>query len=109
MDTPERLEEKVRPIMDKQMLYLRENFTQEFGGTVNHIVESKLEQSKEQLLDVIYPVLGQMITKFIRLQFQALKDALDPAALLNPEKLIPTLARCREYRLQRQGAIPCGG
>jgi|AntRauTorckE5430_2_1112549.scaffolds.fasta_scaffold01463_4 hypothetical protein len=77
LDTPERLEEKVRPIMDKQMLYLRENFTQEFGGTVNHIVESKLKQSKEQLLDVIYPVLGQMITKFIRLQFQALKNRID--------------------------------
>lgn len=77
LDTPERLEEKVRPIMDKQMIYLRENFTHEFGGTVNHIVESKLEQSKEQLLDVIYPVLGQMVTKFIRLQFQALKDRID--------------------------------
>jgi uncharacterized protein YuzB (UPF0349 family) len=77
LDTPERLEEKMRPIMDKQMLYLRENFIQEFGGTVGNIVESKLEQSKEQLLDVIYPVLGQMITKFIRLQFQALKDKID--------------------------------
>lgn len=77
LDTPEQLEEKMRPIMDKQMEYLRQNFTNEFGGTVNGIVESKLEQSKEQLLDVIYPVLGQMITKFISLQFQALKDRID--------------------------------
>ncbi|WP_346836667.1 FAD-linked oxidase C-terminal domain-containing protein [Microbulbifer sp. SAOS-129_SWC] len=37
-------------------------------------------------------------------QFLALKQALDPPALLNPGKLIPTLAHCREYRaLRRQG------
>lgn len=77
LDTPERLEEKMRPIIDKQLVYLRENFTGEFGSTVNGIVESKLEQSKEQLLDVIYPVLGQMISKYINLQFQALKDRID--------------------------------
>lgn len=77
LDTPDQLEEKMRPIMDKQMEYLRQNFRNEFGGTVDGIVESKLEQSKEQLLDVIYPVLGQMITKFISLQFQALKDRID--------------------------------
>lgn len=31
-------------------------------------------------------------------QFQALKDALDPGAILNPGKNIPTLKRCQEYR-----------
>ncbi len=77
LDTPEKLEEKMRPIMEQQLGYLRTNFKKEFGGSVDNIVEMKLEQSKEQLLDVIYPVLGQMITKFIGLQFQALKDRID--------------------------------
>lgn len=77
LDTPEQLEEKMRPIMDKHMVYLRNNFKNEFGGTVNTIVESKLEQSREQLMDVIYPILGQMISKYINLQFQALKDKID--------------------------------
>jgi len=77
LDKPERLEEKVRPIMEKQLSYMKENFNKEFGGKVDAIVENKLEASKEQLLDVIYPVLGQMIRKFINLQFQALKDRID--------------------------------
>jgi glycolate oxidase len=29
--------------------------------------------------------------------FMAVKRAFDPACLLNPEKVIPTLARCAEY------------
>ena len=35
-------------------------------------------------------------------QFRALKRALDPEQLLNPDKQIPTLARCQEYRALRQ-------
>ena len=35
-------------------------------------------------------------------QFRAIKRALDPHALLNPDKQIPTLARCQEYRALRQ-------
>lgn len=77
LDKPERLEEKVRPIMENQLTYMKDNFNKEFGEKVDAIVETKLEASKEQLLDVIYPVLGQMIRKFINLQFQALKDRID--------------------------------
>jgi glycolate oxidase len=35
-------------------------------------------------------------------QFRRLKQAFDPAGLLNPGKLIPTLRRCQEYRSIRQ-------
>ena len=31
-------------------------------------------------------------------QLNAIKDALDPHALLNPGKGVPTLKRCQEYR-----------
>jgi glycolate oxidase len=41
-----------------------------------------------------------------RAAFQAVKDAFDPAALLNPGKLIPTLARCAEYgRMRVHGGV----
>jgi hypothetical protein len=77
LDTPERLEEKVRPILDQRVKHLKSNFSKEFGEEVSALVEWKIEQSKDQLLDVIYPVLGQMIRKFMVLQFQALKDRID--------------------------------
>jgi len=38
--------------------------------------------------------------------FHRLKQAFDPDGLLNPGKAIPTVARCREYRLTRGGALP---
>ena len=44
--------------------------------------------------------INQMCVQFSRAEldmFMAVKRAFDPACLLNPEKVIPTLARCAEY------------
>ena len=54
--------------------------------------------------------INQMCVQFNRDEldiFLAVKRAFDPACLLNPEKVIPTLARCAEYGKMHvhQGAI----
>ena len=55
--------------------------------------------------------INQMCVQFSRDEldlFLAVKRAFDPACLLNPEKVIPTLARCAEYGKMHVhgGAIP---
>ena len=37
----------------------------------------KLRESRDELLDVLYPVLGKMIKKYISQQFQEIKDTID--------------------------------
>jgi len=44
--------------------------------------------------------IGQMCVQFNRVeltQFHAIKEAFDPAGLLNPGKAVPTLRRCAEF------------
>jgi glycolate oxidase len=53
--------------------------------------------------------LNQMCTQFTdaeRAAFEAVKRAFDPAGLLNPGKVIPTLHRCAEYgRMKVSGGV----
>ncbi|MEA3291542.1 MAG: FAD-linked oxidase C-terminal domain-containing protein, partial [Pseudomonadota bacterium] len=55
--------------------------------------------------------IGQMCVQFSdheRAQFHALREAFDPERLLNPDKAIPTLARCAEFNAMHvhHGELP---
>ncbi len=68
---------KVNPIIEDHMTFLRHNFPKEYSSIVNRIIEQKLKDSQQEILDVVYPVMGKMINKYINLQFQQLKESID--------------------------------
>lgn len=77
LDDPVLLSEKVSPILDQQLDFLKQNFPKEYEEAVDQIVKRRLEESQEEILNVIYPVLGKMIKKYITHQFQLMKDNID--------------------------------
>lgn len=77
LNTPGELKKKVNPIFEERMVQLKKSFPLEFGEMMNKMIEVKLKASEEQLLNIIYPVLGQMIRKYIAHQFEAMKESID--------------------------------
>ena len=77
LDDPALLSQKVTPIISEQLDFFKKNFPVEFRIAVEDIVAQKLESSKEELLEVIYPTLGLMVKKYIQHQFQLLKDGIE--------------------------------
>ncbi len=77
IEDPVLLSEKIRPIIEERMLFFKENFPKEFKVTVDKMIEVKLKASQEEILDVIYPVMGKMIKKYVNHQIQMLKDSID--------------------------------
>jgi len=77
IDDPALLSEKVSPIIEKRMNFFKENFPKEFKITVDKMIEKKLKASQEEILDLIYPVMGQMIKKYVNHQIQMVKDTID--------------------------------
>ena len=73
----ERLSEKVSPIVEKHLDFLKENFPVEFRRAVEKIVDRRIKQSQEALINIIYPRLGRMIQKYIAHQFQLLKEKIE--------------------------------
>lgn len=71
------LEQKINPILEDHIEFLRKNFPKEYAQIVNKMVEQKIKASQTEIVEAIYPVLGGMITKFINFKFQELKDNID--------------------------------
>lgn len=71
------LAEKINPIVEDHLTFLRQNFPKEYAKIVNRMVEQKLKTSQTEILDVIYPVMGKMINKYITYQFQEMKDSIN--------------------------------
>jgi len=77
LDNQDELAERISPIVDYKINLLKQKFPKEFQLAVNQIVEKKMKESQEEILDLIYPVLGKMIKKYIVHQFDEIKEKLD--------------------------------
>jgi hypothetical protein len=77
IDEKHLLADKINPIVEEHLAFLRQNFPREYASVVNRLIEQKLKASQTEILDVIYPVMGKMIGKYIGHQFQELKNSID--------------------------------
>jgi hypothetical protein len=73
----EKLSEKVVPIIEEQMDFLKKNFPREFALVVDDMIDKRIKSSQTELLDTMYPVLGQMIKKYITHQIEQLKESIE--------------------------------
>jgi len=76
-EQPAYLKEKISPIFEEQLTLLKQNFPKEYEATVNQLIEEKLKNSQEEIVNLIYPTLGKMVKKYVTLQIQSFKDAVD--------------------------------
>lgn len=73
----EALKVHVAPIIEDRLDLMKQNFPEEYGEILDKQIAEKLEKSKDELLNLIYPMMGQMVKKFVVQQMQILKDKVD--------------------------------
>ena len=77
LDNSEKLAEKINPIVEIHMENLKRKFPKEYKKQVEKIIDRKLKSSRDELLNLIYPVMGKMFKKFVAHQFDLLKEQVD--------------------------------
>lgn len=77
LNNEEKLSKKIDPILKNHVEDIRNEFDGTYGKEVELIVVKTLENSPELLLKVISPMLGQLIKKYIAVQFQILRESID--------------------------------
>lgn len=73
----DKLSEKVVPIIEQQLEEYEQRFPAAYRSVVDNIIERKLKESQEDLLNLLYPILGTMIRKYIAQQLQQLKENIE--------------------------------
>jgi hypothetical protein len=73
----DRLRAHLSPILEEQMDFIRQNFPAEYRAVVRDLVDDRIRESQGEIVDVLYPVLGNLIKKYIDRQIQLLKENVE--------------------------------
>ncbi len=77
IEQQEKLTERVKPIIDKEVAHIKSNFSDTFGGEVDVEFDKKFSESEDLILTIISPMMGKLIKKYISLEIQQLKEKID--------------------------------
>lgn len=77
LDKKERLSEKVNPLIDDKLLKYTEDIPEKLGPTITESLKNEISNSKDQVVDALYPIIGKMIKKFIQQEFKLLSEKIN--------------------------------
>ncbi|MEM1220371.1 MAG: hypothetical protein AAGH79_15725, partial [Bacteroidota bacterium] len=77
IDDPDLFKTRVEPIIREELERLRLGSPKQYRKVIEQIIEEKIQTSQQEIIQVIYPMLGSMIQKYIRLQFKQLRESLE--------------------------------
>ncbi|MEM6700376.1 MAG: hypothetical protein AAF599_18370 [Bacteroidota bacterium] len=77
LDDQEKLSQKISPILEERIAFLKQEFPTEFKAIVDDLIEEKLKASQQEILDVIYPVMGKMIKYYFQHKFVLLRECIN--------------------------------
>ncbi|OEK06957.1 hypothetical protein [Roseivirga misakiensis] len=73
----EKLEERVNPILVDQNGALKNNFSQLFGPQITESIRKQIKESQDEVVEVLYPIIGRMIKKYITSEIEKLSEKVD--------------------------------
>lgn len=75
--TQENLSKEISPIVEEHLEFLKNNFPHEFKVVVDRMITKKIQDSREEIVNAIYPEVGKMIKKYVNHQIQMLKEGIE--------------------------------
>ena len=67
----------LEPHLDRKLSEFRKDFPIEYQRLVWQMIDEKIEGSQEKIVETIYPVMGQVIRKYVEHQFQAFRESIE--------------------------------
>lgn len=73
----DQLEERVAPILSDQEAKMQRNFPALFGPQITESIKKQIKESQDEVVEVLYPIIGRMIKKYITSEIEKLSEKVD--------------------------------
>ena len=73
----DQLETRVSPIIEDRQNKLQQNFPVLFGPQITESIRRQIKESQEEVIEVLYPIIGRMIKKYITTEIEMLNERVD--------------------------------
>ncbi len=73
----DQLEERVGPIIEDQEAKMQRNFPALFGPQITESIKKQIKESQDEVIEVLYPIIGRMIKKYITSEIEMLSERVD--------------------------------
>lgn len=91
IEDADRLRIRVEPLVDEKVGEIKQNFRQIFGREMKETIKLQMEDSKDEYIDALYPMIGKIVSKYVSHQFSEMMEninkKLDSAFSLKKLKL----------------------
>ncbi|MFD0963363.1 cell envelope biogenesis protein OmpA [Pseudofulvibacter geojedonensis] len=77
IEEQKKLAKKVDPIIDKKLEKYTHDIPEKLGPTITQSLKNEIANSKDQVVDALYPIIGKMIKKYIQQEFKILSEKIN--------------------------------
>ncbi len=76
----EKLSEKVNPIIWEELERFKSEIPQNLGPAITESLKNEIKNSRDDVVEALYPILGKMIKKYISQEMKVLSEKVNDAA-----------------------------
>jgi hypothetical protein len=77
LNEPDQLSLKVDPIISKKLSEFTKKIPETLGGTITEALKHEIANSKDAVVDAMYPILGKMVKKYVSQEIKILSDKIN--------------------------------
>lgn len=77
LEKQENLSAKINPIIDEKLESYTKSIPDTLGPTITESLRNEIKNSKDQVVDALFPIMGSMIKKYIQQEFKILSEKIN--------------------------------
>lgn len=77
IENEQQLEKKVAPIIGKHLNTYTKEMPSALGPTITKTLKAEIENSKDSIIDALYPIIGKLIKRYIQQEFLKLSEKIN--------------------------------